>query len=139
MDQDDETMGGRLQRLRKAKNEKQEDAAAGAGISRTHLSKLENDQYGVGFDAVVRLARHYGVTIDYLKFGAELPSEKFVGEPIKTAEEAALLRVWDLLHEPEQDHLIDYAFKLLRATGKGHPTPRPNPSQKPKPRRQPDK
>ena len=64
-----ETIGGRIARLRKAKNMTQEALAEQMGVSGQAVSKWENDQSCPDISILSRLARVLGVTTDELLTG----------------------------------------------------------------------
>ena len=64
-----ETVGGRIARLRKAKNMTQEALAEQMGVSGQAVSKWENDQSCPDISILSRLARVLGVTTDELLTG----------------------------------------------------------------------
>ena len=66
------TTGERLRALREAAGENQDEAARAAGVKKQAISKIELDHtIDPGARTLNRLARHYGVSIDWLLDGAE--------------------------------------------------------------------
>lgn len=66
------TTGERLRKLREAAGENQDEAARAAGVKKQAISKIELDHtVDPGARTLNRLAKHYGVSIDYLLDGAE--------------------------------------------------------------------
>ncbi len=59
-------LGARVRELRKARNWTLEQAAQQAGLARSTLSKIENDQMSPTFDAVKKLADGLGISIPQL-------------------------------------------------------------------------
>lgn len=59
-------LGARVRELRKAKNWTLEQAAQQAGLARSTLSKIENEQMSPTFDAVKKLAEGLGISIPQL-------------------------------------------------------------------------
>jgi len=59
-------LGARVRELRKARNWTLEQAAQQAGLARSTLSKIENDQMSPTFDAVKKLAEGLGISIPQL-------------------------------------------------------------------------
>lgn len=59
-------LGERVRALRKAQNMSLAEAARKAGLARSTLSKIENEQMSPTFDAVRKLARGLGVTVPQL-------------------------------------------------------------------------
>ncbi|HEY4133524.1 MAG TPA: helix-turn-helix transcriptional regulator [Gemmatimonadaceae bacterium] len=65
-----ETMGRRLAAARTLRGLSQAEAAEQAGFAQPYLSLLENDKaVSPPLNTVAKLARIYGVTIDYLVTG----------------------------------------------------------------------
>ena len=59
-------LGARVRALRKARNWTLEQAAQQAGLARSTLSKIENEQMSPTFDAVKKLAEGLGISIPQL-------------------------------------------------------------------------
>jgi transcriptional regulator with XRE-family HTH domain len=59
-------LGARVRDLRKARNWTLQQAAQQAGLARSTLSKIENEQMSPTFDAVKKLADGLGITIPQL-------------------------------------------------------------------------
>lgn len=59
-------LGARVRALRKERNWTLEQAAQKAGLARSTLSKIENDQMSPTFDAVQKLARGLGISVPQL-------------------------------------------------------------------------
>lgn len=59
-------LGERVRQLRKDKNWTLEQAAKEAGLARSTLSKIENDQMSPTFDAVKKLAEGLGISVPQL-------------------------------------------------------------------------
>ncbi len=78
-----ESTGARLARLRRAQNITQEELAERLGISRQAVSKWESDLAYPETDKLLTLARLYGCTVDYLLTGKEpaAPSPEPQPEP----------------------------------------------------------
>lgn len=66
-----ESAGARLARLRRAQNITQEELAERLGISRQAVSKWESDLAYPETDKLLTLSRLYGCTVDYLLTGEE--------------------------------------------------------------------
>lgn len=60
------TIGGKLKELRIAKNYTQEEASFLYGCSRQYLNKVENDKVNIGFNAIRKFARLYGIKAETL-------------------------------------------------------------------------
>ncbi len=111
MNEQNESTGARLARLRRAQNITQEALAETLGVSRQAVSKWESDLAYPETDKLLRLSRLYGCTVDYLLTGERLTGERLTGEcaPSDTDDTPAdslgtrLLRAWD--HRP---HFFEY-------------------------------
>ena len=69
------TVGDRLLSIREARKETQEEVEEAIGISHVSISRYETGQRIPKMDRLVKLARHYGVTTDYLLTGYD-PEQK---------------------------------------------------------------
>lgn len=56
------SLGARVREIRRARNWTLEEAARRAGLARSTLSKIENEQMSPTYDAVQKLARGLGIT-----------------------------------------------------------------------------
>jgi transcriptional regulator with XRE-family HTH domain len=137
------TTGERLRATRERAGESQDDAARAAGVKKQAISKIELDHtVDPGARTMSRLARHYGVSVEWLLDGADSPSISLGSEtmrliPAKVAETAKALRkhyerrnlVFNIESEPErfvlayaartelpseptEDNLIEFGSKL---------------------------
>lgn len=70
-------LGERVRQIRHARNWTLEEAARRAGLARSTLSKIENEQMSPSFDAVQKLARGLGIDVPQL-FRAS-PSDRASG------------------------------------------------------------
>ncbi|SDZ82174.1 helix-turn-helix domain-containing protein [Rubrimonas cliftonensis] len=59
-------LGARVREIRRARNWTLEQAARRAGLARSTLSKIENEQMSPTFDAVQKLARGLGIAVPQL-------------------------------------------------------------------------
>lgn len=62
----EESVSSKLKNLRLSLGMKMKDVASGAGITESHLSRLESGERLPGFDALKGLCEVYGVSADYL-------------------------------------------------------------------------
>ena len=74
--------GLRIRKLRHLKGITQEKLAEELSITLSHMGKLENGDRKPSIDIVIQVAKHFGVSLDYLVFGYE--------HKVETAEEMAL-------------------------------------------------
>lgn len=93
---DMETPGFRLRALRKRTPKlTAEEVAAEVGVSRGHLSMIENDKDLPGRETLDALASHYRVSVDYILHGGDAtPKPPCSREVIDDSDELALLRFW---------------------------------------------
>lgn len=63
------TIGKRLRDLRLSKNFSQEQVSLDVGISRDHLSNLENGNFPVNIKSLYKLSCFYDVEIEYCFLG----------------------------------------------------------------------
>ena len=63
------TVGERIRGLRELEGLSQDQLATRLGFSKVHLSKVENGKQGFSPEYMMRIADHFGVTLDYLYFG----------------------------------------------------------------------
>ena len=92
------SIGSRVKALRKAAGLTQVELAAEADVSRAHVSKVETDGDPVGRDALAKMAKALGTSLDYLQFGGPNP----MGEADKCAKddgELAWLDLWRTMTE----------------------------------------
>ncbi|MGF1275507.1 helix-turn-helix domain-containing protein [Acetobacter pasteurianus] len=94
-----ETMGDRLRAVRRAKGLVQAAAAEAIGISRNHLTEIENGK-DPGFQTFCALADFYQVSMDYLYRG--VPSPNASAQTLDNAEEAAWLGLWRDMNEKQR-------------------------------------
>ena len=57
-------MKNRVEQLRKAKGERQEELARAMGVSRQTISSLENGRYNPSILLAYKLARHFDLSIE---------------------------------------------------------------------------
>lgn len=109
------TLGSRLKRLRRERQASQVDAAVAAEISRSHLSKLENDEDAPGRAVLRRLAAFYGVTMDYLETGTEPARPEGPDQFLYTADDRAWAALGRELQSDQRDAVFDFIRKLAVA------------------------
>ena len=59
-------IGKRIKELRKKNKEKQEDLAQLLETTQNSISKVENGTSGLAINNLIKIAEHYGVSLDYL-------------------------------------------------------------------------
>lgn len=97
------TPGARLRALRRRHRIRQEDLAAAVGVSRPHVSMIENDRDLPGRETLAAFADYFRVSIDYILKGTDAPTDapdspKLVDDP----DELAWLGFWKDLGEDER-------------------------------------
>ena len=89
-----ETLGARLQRLRKAKNMTQDEAAERLNVSPQAVSKWENDQSCPDIMLLPQIGELYGVTTDILLKGEEsVPDARIVSPEERKSFHQMMLRI----------------------------------------------
>lgn len=112
---DTPTMGSRLKALRKSRKLVQADVAEAVGISRTHLTEIENGK-DPGYQTFCALADFFGVSLDFLQRGTGAP---FAGadqscQPPYTPEEFAMIELWREMNEDQRRTMISLMTQLVR-------------------------
>ena len=57
-------MKNRLEEIRKERGIKQEELAQAMGVSRQTIGSLENGRYNPSITLAIKLARHFGMTVE---------------------------------------------------------------------------
>lgn len=109
------TRGARVRSLRTDRKPKltQAEAADAIGISRTHLSKIENDEYAGGRETLAAIATYYGVSMDYLEFGPEPGGPEVVQEGFNRDDQLAWLTLGAELGHDSRMAIVDLAHKTI--------------------------
>ncbi len=106
------TFGQTLYTLRKHINESQEQVAAAVDISTVAYTRYENDQREPKASVVIRLAQHFGVTVESL-YGIE-SNKDF--KP-RSLGENRILEIYSALSADKRSELLQYAeYMLFRQT-----------------------
>ena len=66
----------KLKEIRKKAKKSQLEVAKAIGISQQNLCRYENEQYQPDIQLLIKLAKYYDVSLDYL---CESPSENYIG------------------------------------------------------------
>lgn len=103
------TIGNILYQLRVDFGESQEQVADATNISRVAYTRYENGQREPKASYAIRLAQHFGVTVEYL-YGDEA---KIKG--VTPSREDELIRLFRLLNAEGKEKLIDYADDLVQS------------------------
>lgn len=111
------TIGTVLYQLRVKFDESQEQVADATDISRVAYSRYENDQREPKASCAIRLAQHFGVTVEYL-YGMESNASVSPQSP----EEMEMLKVFHSLSKERRAEVLQFAdFSLSRQEAeKGH-------------------
>lgn len=89
----------------------QEDVAAEANVSRSHIANAEGAKTGISLEAAFNLAEFYGVSLDYLT-GLSVSPLDTSRDVAKDADERSLLRMWRAMNEGERLALRAVAERL---------------------------
>jgi transcriptional regulator with XRE-family HTH domain len=107
------TIGDRIKQLRQKKGLTQEQLAVQIGVERSSIGKYEGKSKVVPSDDVKgRLARFFGVSIDYLIGISDTPYQ--VSAEMLSADERVLLDIYRQLTVDGRDLLMDQANRLLQ-------------------------
>ncbi|GBQ72664.1 hypothetical protein AA103196_3127 [Ameyamaea chiangmaiensis NBRC 103196] len=110
-------MGDRLRSLRKSRGLVQAVAAEAVGISRNHLTEIENGK-DPGFQTFCALADFYGVSMDYLYRGTTLVAIENPEDVAHGPEESRLLRIWRGVDDCHRQRMMDGLLAELLAKSK---------------------
>jgi len=112
-------MGDRLRQIRKDRGLVQAAAAEAVGISRNHLTEIENGK-DPGFQTFCALADFYGVSMDYLYRGTTLVALDDPEDVAHGPEESRLLKIWRGVDEPQRQRMMDGLLEELLAKSKSN-------------------
>ncbi|HTI02067.1 MAG TPA: helix-turn-helix transcriptional regulator [Acidisoma sp.] len=107
------TLAQRLRELRRARNLNQIDVARAVGVDRSHLSKIETGDDTPGRGALTALSTFFGVSLDWLVTGQELPAT--AGGIARTEDEVLLLDCWRALPPAEARPLLEMLRQRVAA------------------------
>jgi len=96
------------------------DLAADVGVTRSYVTKWLNGDKSPGRAALTRVADHYGVSVDYLVGRTAVRQPSTGHEPLKEANERALLAAFHDLPAEEQA----LAVRLIRGLRPASPASR---------------
>ena len=91
------TLGKRLASLRESAKVNQQKLSDATGLSRSNLSKYEQDKVKPTSDAIVSLCRFFNVSADWLLMGIESPQQK-----VEAVIDPDLKEMMDMLQEMMQ-------------------------------------
>jgi transcriptional regulator with XRE-family HTH domain len=97
----EEKYGPRIRQLRVARKEPQVELAVVLGLSRPHVTNIENGKDPASIEALIAVAKHYGASLDWIIRGT--------GSPMGTAlsdDEIKLLESYRKLPAPAKDNAI---------------------------------
>lgn len=106
-------LGERLQAQRKALRLSGGQVAAHLGVSSVHISDMENNKRRPSLDLLVRLARFYGVSTDYL-LGVDEASDTLPAVPPRDAYADKLSALVGRLGEAEKAALLEIGETFQR-------------------------
>lgn len=101
-------LGSTLYQLRMLSEETQENVADSVDLSRIAYHRYENNEREPRASTAIRLAQHFGVTVEYL-YGVESNPSVTPRVP----EEISLLEVFRSLSREKKDDLLQYADFLI--------------------------
>lgn len=105
--------GQRITELRKESGETQESLLEALGVSQQTLSRYEKGQRQASLEFVIRAARHYNVSADYL---LGLSNAKSTEKDMKIACEMTLLPE-DVILELQKEPLLPFCIGMLTVHG----------------------
>lgn len=106
------SIGMRLRELRNERSMTQVDVATLLGVSRSHISKLENGEDTPGRDLLMSYAVNFDSSLDWIASGL---GEMHPGaSQAKTADEALWLSAYRAMPEEEAKTLLEYLVRRLR-------------------------
>lgn len=95
------SFGEKLRQLRKERNWSQDALGAELGIHGRHIGKYETGKVMPGADTLVKIARVFGVSVDYLLLDEAVP------EPAVALTDQALLKEFAAVERmPEEDKAV---------------------------------
>ena len=114
------SIGENLYFIRNERKETQEQVAESVGISYVSLSRYETGQRMPKMDILAKLAKHYGVTVDYL-MGTETDQESEEDEADRIRErlrrDPSFRILFSAAENVKPEHL-EAAARMLQALGK---------------------
>ncbi|TCL55737.1 transcriptional regulator with XRE-family HTH domain [Hydrogenispora ethanolica] len=115
-----DTIGQRLTTARKNMNLTVNDSAKAIGIAKSNLSRVENDQHQPSIATVMKLARFYGVSTDWILFGDD-GSEKDSNENLIYVPDSKLRAFFILLVKMWQEGSQDVRGWIIVQLEKAFP------------------
>jgi transcriptional regulator with XRE-family HTH domain len=95
--------------------------ADAVGISRSHVTKIENDGDHPGRATLLALATYFGVSMDYLETGAQAPDAQLVNNLPDGVDERAWMLLGKQLSEPDKLAVTEFVRStILRKPTTGH-------------------
>lgn len=119
----------RLRALREERGEDLHEAAAGSGVNRSHLNKMELGQKQPSLASLDALSRYYNVSPDYLLGWSDerLPGQG--GQPLESGDERAFLTAYRMLPSEIRSGVVSIVMGVRQtATPKAVPRKRDNPT-----------
>ena len=106
----------RLKALRKNRNETQSEIAACLGVTRGAYANIENGRREPEYAALLTLADHFGVTVDYL-LNHETPESPGTEETVARDEvERKIIRIARMLDPKQKMLLLRLAEAIMQNT-----------------------
>jgi transcriptional regulator with XRE-family HTH domain len=104
-------LGERVLALRLERGLTQIELATDAGVSRSHLAKIETGGDVAGRETLQALAVFFDVSMDYLQTGTHPSPSPQVGRFVQDEEELAILDLWEAIPPAERPRVA----RMLRA------------------------
>ena len=109
----DNNFGNMVVLLRQNKNMSQQKLANELGLSQSQINKIEHGYIVVNFATIIKLAKFFNVTTDYL-LGVE-PVKKNIPETEFTQEQQQVVELVKKLNSNELEKIYNYLLGLLDA------------------------
>lgn len=91
----DNNLADRLYRLRESVGESQDQVADGADISRVSYTRYENGSREPKVSVAIRLARHFGITVEQMCSDESIPSQHVAPQRLALSDfEISLIRAY---------------------------------------------
>lgn len=102
----------RLRELREARNENQQKIAMLLNVSQTMVSRYELGQASPDIETLIKLARHYNVSVDYLIENTDVKAPYICSE--LSAAETKMLAMFKRLNAAQKEKAAAYIQGLLQ-------------------------
>lgn len=96
-------VGSKIRQIRKDRNLTQSELARRIGVQQSDLCRMENGEYRVSLDTLLKILGVFGMDIGEF-FQGELSAQP----PLDKDRDTELLRLFHRLEGPAQDEVLDY-------------------------------